>query len=270
MSTILAAAKEMPNADYRGIDAVSASGLAKIIRTTPAHYLEYITGKREATPAQEFGTAVHAAILEPDLFSKAYVQKPEGLSLATKEGKEWKLSVGGKKILSFEDFRAVQFMSANVLEHPVIGDLIEKGIKEKSFFWTDPETGLLCKCRPDCFIGDKVIDIKTAEDASPRGFQSSIQKWGYATQSVHYLEGMSHITGKRLTDFIHVVVEKSAPFAVACYVLDDASLERAAIDVRRGLALIKDCRDKKQWPAYQAEIQTTNLPHWAFGTEFDL
>ncbi len=51
--------------------AVGHSALVRMLRS-PAHFAEYINEKIEPTQAMQFGTAVHAAILEPWLFETTY------------------------------------------------------------------------------------------------------------------------------------------------------------------------------------------------------
>ena len=50
-----------------------------------------------------------------------------------------------------------------------------EGLTELSFFSEDLG-GIRAKCRPDWISNDKniVIDLKTTQDASPKGFQKSI------------------------------------------------------------------------------------------------
>ena len=63
----------MPAAIYHGTKALSKSGLDQF-RKSPAHFRAWQDGttKNESSPALEFGTAVHMAILEPELFAKSY------------------------------------------------------------------------------------------------------------------------------------------------------------------------------------------------------
>ena len=255
---------DIPNEEYHKLPAVSSSGLVKLVQGTPAHYQAYLNEPREVTPAMELGTAIHAAVLEPDLFHATYIQKPEDMSFATKEGKAWKEANQGKKILTPEQFRAVSRITDSVMAQPIASRVILDGMKEKSFVWVDKETGIPCKCRPDIFAGNKVFDLKTTEDASARGFQRSIMSFGMHIQSAFYLMGVSELLGEGVTDFIHIAVEKKPPYAVALYVLDDASLERARLDIRKALRTLAECEETGKYPAYSEEIQTMNLPAWAF------
>lgn len=61
------------NAEYHGGPGISKSGL-DLIHRSPMHYNAVVTAAndRTPTPAQEIGTAVHMAILEPEEFAKTY------------------------------------------------------------------------------------------------------------------------------------------------------------------------------------------------------
>lgn len=63
----------IPNAEYHGGPGISKSGL-DLVHRSPMHYNAVVTADndRTPTPAQEIGTAVHMAILEPEEFAKTY------------------------------------------------------------------------------------------------------------------------------------------------------------------------------------------------------
>lgn len=63
----------IPNAEYHGGPGISKSGL-DLVHRSPMHYHAVVTAAndRTPTPAQEIGTAVHMAILEPEEFAKTY------------------------------------------------------------------------------------------------------------------------------------------------------------------------------------------------------
>jgi len=207
------------------------------------------------------------AVLEPDLFLKTYISKPEGMNFATKEGKEWKAQNQGKEILAFEDWNAVLSIQDKFFSSKTLKSYLSGGSAEQSYFWNDPDTGLTCKCRPDYFDGKRVIDIKTAESGKPNAFQYAIRKYRYDCQAGFYLSGMSQIVGKQLTDFLHIVIEKHPPYEVAVYVLDDASIERAMLDVKAGLSTLKECMENNEWPGYGHSIQSISIPSDMFFIE---
>lgn len=253
---------KITNAHYHDINAIGSSALKVMATKTPAHYLAYITEPRETTPAMEFGTAVHAAILEPESFKDAYAIKPENMSFATKEGKEWKAAQSGKTILTSDEHNKIKAMLNSVMVHP-IGDAIANGDTEESFLWKDEKTGLLCKCRPDCLFDDMVLDVKTTDDASPKGFQQAIAKYNYHIQAAYYLEGLAACMENPPKRFVFVAIEKTAPYSVGVYELDSDALDRAKKSIRGALEMIKTCSDTKIYPGYNTKIQTIDLPYWA-------
>lgn len=63
----------IPNAEYHSGPGISKSGL-DLIHRSPLHYHAVVTAEndRVPTPAQELGTAAHALILEPEVFTATY------------------------------------------------------------------------------------------------------------------------------------------------------------------------------------------------------
>lgn len=260
---------ELTNEEYHAAEGLSSTGIRKIINGTPAHYKAYLDRKEESTSAMKLGTVIHKAILEPQLFEKEFICKPEGMNFATIDSKAWKQASerSGMQIVAFDDFHMIREIQKNFRTDPKLRQLFSGGAVEQSYFWKDEASGVFCKCRPDYFDGTRVIDIKTAESASPKAFQHSIGKYGYHHQSAFYLDGLSQLTEKRLTDFIHVVIEKEAPYSVAIYVLDDASLDRARDDLRDAISTVAHCQKTDVWPGYSSEVQTMNLPHYMWEQE---
>ena len=78
---------DIPNAVYHADrSCVSVSGLKQILRS-PAHFQAYLQGlTRKETPSMFMGTAIHARLLEPEVYAAEYVVAPE----ADKRTKEWK------------------------------------------------------------------------------------------------------------------------------------------------------------------------------------
>ncbi len=86
------------------------------------------------------------------------------------------------------------------------------GKAEQSYFWTDKETGLGCKCRPDYMFddGSTIVDLKTTTDASLKGFSRSVCNFRYHVQAGFYLHGIEQSTGVRPDRFIFVAIERCA------------------------------------------------------------
>jgi len=266
----------MPADQYHAHPAVGHSGLVRIMRS-PAHYREYVTNPPSPTPAMQLGTAFHVALLEPDRLGETFVVAPK-FDRRTKEGRAaaevWESENAGKTALTAEQMVAIQQMVTSVISHAGAAKLLSNGLAEMSGFWSDHETGIECKCRPDflAITGETItgiVDVKTTSDASADGFARAIATLGYDVQAAFYQDGLKALTGRTIP-FYFIAVEKEAPYAVAAYKASDEVIEVGRAKYRGALQLLKWCRENDRWPSYQpnGEIETINLPRWA--ANFDL
>lgn len=162
----------------------------------------------------------------------------------------------GKTVLDAEDYDRLDGMLYSLIKSKTALNLFTNGVAEQSVFWKDPKTGVLCRCRPDYLRNDGiVVDLKTTEDASPRGFKKSVRNYNYDLTSQFYLRGVSEALHEPLNDFIHCAVEKKAPYGVGLFTLSDAYLLRADQQIETLLESFAECTAKNEWPAYPDSIQ---------------
>lgn len=273
----------MPADQYHAHPAVGHSGLLRLMRS-PAHYRAWQDAQPEPTPQMVFGSAFHAALLEPDRFRQEYVLAPK-FDRRTKEGKAaaeaWEVENAGKTPLPPEQMLAIDAMIESIKKHNGASQLLARGHAEMSCFWVDTETGIECKCRAD-FLRDAgspfdgnierlaaIVDVKTTTDASADSFARAIATLGYDVQAAFYQDGLKAVTGRTIP-FFFVAVEKDAPYAVAAYEASEEVIEVGRRKYRGALQLLKWCRENDRWPAYQpnGEIEEISLPRWA--ANFDL
>jgi exodeoxyribonuclease VIII len=263
----------MDNADYHRHAAVSKSHLDQVARSPLHYWARYLDPNRvepEPTPAMLVGTAVHTHVLELEEWDKRYVVMPEGIDRRTKQGKaEWdafSTAASGRTVISRTDADQVMRMGHAVYSHPAAAMLLKQlpGKAETTHMWTDDATGLQCKCRPDWLTDDRslIIDLKTTEDASPKGFQKSVANWRYHVQAAWYLSGVAEATGTCPDQFIFIVVEKKPPYAVAVYAADAEMIGLGAMQAVRDLDTLATCKAANAWPGYSDQIETISLPAW--------
>ena len=245
------------NAEYHADPAISASHL-HAVAASPYHYWKrFIDPQRPTVPptaAMRLGSLVHCAVLEPDELHKRYAVAPDR---RTKDGKALAavMEAAGIEAVTAADMEQAMAMAASVRGNADAAALLKSGKAEQSFWWDDGITGLRCKCRPDWMTNDTLVDLKTTTDASPAGFARSVAHWRYHVQADHYMAG----TFARR--FVFIAVEKTYPYAVGVYQLDDDALDHAIVLRRQNLQTIADCRAISEWPGYGA--QTISLPKWA-------
>lgn len=178
---------------------------------------------------------------------------------------EWTENNPGRIVLSPEVWDQLHAMRDAVHNHPAAHALLTgvPGEAEKSVYWIDPTTGVLCRCRPDWWRDDDVlVDVKTTDDASPEGFAKSMANWRYDVQAPYYMDGVKLATGRDVKAFVFIAVEKKPPYAVGVYVLDSDSLALGRAQYQNDLRVYAECLANDNWPGYGDKIQTINMPAW--------
>ena len=213
-----------------------------------------------------FGSAVHAAVLEPDLFPLQYVLAPS-VSRTTNAGKAaWiKAAEGGRELLTQNEWDAIWGIRQSIADHPAASQCLSiDGINEATFICKDPGTGLELKCRPDRLTNSGwCIDLKTTQDASTTEFARSITKFSYHVQAAFYLHVLEYATGTRPKGFVFMAVEKGAPYAVHMLRLSDAAIEQGTREMHKHLEILADCIKSDTWPGYSDQVEDVTLPNWA-------
>lgn len=266
---------DISNEAYHGGAGISKSGL-DLIAKSPLHYwtayLDPAREPREETSAMRVGTAIHTAVLEPGEFFDRYVIVPEGIDRRTKDGKaeyavlEAQAAAKGATLLPYADFKTAMAVKASCHTHPMAKQMFREGKAEQSVFWTDEETGVLCKCRPDWLLGGEnpaILDLKSTVDASPNGFMTSAYKYRYHVQAAWYLDGLEAAMGVKPDVFMFLAVEKTAPHAAAFYYADEQMIAAGRAEYRKQLRLYAECAATNSWPGYNEKLLPLSLPKWA-------
>ena len=253
---------DLPAAEYHSRPEISKSGLDKIAKF-PALYLAH--KNRPPLPAEELviGSATHTLTLEPHKFEQEFIVAPANMDRRTKEGKAAfaQLEESGKQILSASQYELISGMALSVRSNETALELISGGHAEVSFdaLLNDVATRGRCDYLRDDGV---VVDLKTTKSASPRGFAKSIADYRYHVQAAIYTD-LLEANGLFVPEFIFIAVEKTYPYAVGIYKLDQDALDLGRSLYQRDLALYKHCVEMDDWPGYTEEVVTLSLPAWA-------
>ena len=244
----------------------SSSFFKSMIKETPLHAITKLK-EHVDTDAMVFGRACHLLAQDKVAFAEKYTFAPEGMRRdpRAKAYQDFLAANNGKTILSFEDWKTLKGIERSFDAHPLTKHLHGAKI-EHSGFWTDQETGVLCKIRPDFFIDGVVYDLKTsAKGIDQWSFEKTIHDFGYHISSAMYLHGLSEILGEKLKRFVIIAVEKSAPFEIVYYDLTDAVIEKGMEEFRRAILLYAQCESMGVFPGYAKEFTPIGLPAYAWG-----
>lgn len=250
-----------------------SSTMLRSMRLSPAHcFASHIDSARVAKPStasQLHGTLAHCAICEPDQFARRYVVGPD-VHHSTNIWKNFATEVAGRGLVAIspEQHATALAQARAVRLHPSGARLLIEGEAEVSAYWRDPETGLLCRARPD-FVrevkrrGVYLVDVKTYSDAGRREFEKQIMRQGYHMQAAHYSDGYEAAAKMPVLSFVFVCVEVEPPYAVACYQFDEVALELGRQTNRALLRKFLECQTAGIWPAYSDEVERISVPRWA-------
>lgn len=267
--------RDVPEVVYESWPAARSSVLKRFERSA-AHAREAMLHPSEPTPALELGQAVHRAILEPDRFATEYVAAPKVDRRTTAGKAEWSAFQAEYKdhaILSAEDFALAGALRDAAWSHPLVAEILRApGMNEVSACWIDGETGEACKARIDGlrrWLGRSlIVDVKTTKDASPSGFGREAIRYGYDAQMAHYRMGLANLAPMERGCAI-VALEKDPPHCAVVYVLPEEVIALGERKVRRWLARYAEARRTDTWPGYATELQTLELPAWAWKEDED-
>lgn len=256
--------KGITDEDYNQIPALRATVLKELIKS-PLHARYCMDNQREPTEALIFGRLLHSFLLENQTFSKNHYFLDRKLDFRKKEDKELKASLEAQysNIISLDVAEQLTDMRQAALKNPAVANAL-KSISdvELSLIWQSDS--IACKARLDGYSKQlkAIIDIKTCQDASPRGFARSLFSYGYHIQAAHYLEG-ARACGLAAKNFIFIAIEKKEPFACAAYRLETSSLMTAQTLRCDLLEKYSRCEATNRWQGYSDRIEDIAIPEWA-------
>lgn len=264
------------NEEYHASPALGTTGIKTFLHSREAFRDIFIDRTRAPEIASDnlmFGAAIHTVALEGVENTLIKIPEDKLAKNGAKSGNAWKDFAAecrerGLTPLKHEEYETLRAIVKNLKEHPRARELLygDDAIVEESIYWTDEDTGLDCKCRPDvrrCWNFPLIgVDLKGMADISEQAFAKSIWSCGYYIQQYLYRQGMEALTGEQ-HDFVFVCVEKTWPHEVQCYQLNDEYQSLGDAKARETLEKIATCKMNGQWtrPGYDV-IQTLPPPTW--------
>lgn len=282
---------ELSNEEYHAhTDSISRSAIMDFMQSPRKYWANYLNPNRpskKTTEAMEFGENFHQMILEPknfneqtcleiklnelpkcgllrDLGRDEYDRQKAHLDQVKLQNEilqtEYDVLNAGLKCIKQEDFQKMNDMRDSLQANAEAWDLLSEGKYENSYFWKDEDTDILLKARPDILHSSVIVDLKTARDASPRGFQNAMCYGGYHIQAAMILDAIKAIDGHDINTFINIVIEKEYPYAVGVYIIDTRAINLGRAKYKAALHGIKQAREKNEFLDYPAQV--IELPAW--------
>jgi hypothetical protein len=116
---------------------------------------------------------------------------------------EWEKACADLTWIGRKQWDEIQRDAARIRMNPELADLISGGMAEVSILWTDPDTGIKCKARPDYLGRDwithlKTWDLKASGKPANRAIADTFRFNGYYRTGWFYLMGISAMPDLKL------------------------------------------------------------------------
>lgn len=242
---------DIPEKSYHNIPAVGSSVLGQLDRG--GDYLEDYLSKEQGGAHFDFGSAIHLAILQPELFQESVKIGPNS-DRRTKEWKEFAKEVPEDSyVITAKEYEDLIDIVNACVEHDLVRQIIDScEHREVSALWR--EDGVKCKGRFDLLDlkGGAIFDVKTtAKGVTSDKIRWSIRDFRYNIQAAHYLAG-AKAAGYELENYGLIFICKNTK-KVRVYELSKATLERAEARRKKLLAWYAAYQKGLVSPQYEIE-----------------
>jgi hypothetical protein len=252
---------------------LSSTGARKLLAPScPALFRHEQLHPKPHKKAFDFGHAAHQQVLGvgPNI---VLIDADDWRTANAQTERDAAYEAGNVPLLERE-FETVMAMAHAITAHPVASALFKPGTgdAEQSLFWTDPDTGIWRRARPDWLRhrgeGRRLaVDYKTCRSAAPADVAKAIYDYGYHQQAAWYLDGVLSLDLADDAAFLFVFQEKTAPYLVTVAEIDAYALQIARAKNRHAINTYAACVETGHWPAYTDGVELISLPAWAENRE---
>jgi hypothetical protein len=229
--------------------------------------------KQENKSFFDFGNAFELALLDKNTFAqkvailpdsqwiteaqqeKAY-EKPRASKHYRDSYNDFLLGCENKYVINDkgnESYETIECMLESCYQDQTIQGLIKNIDYQTSVFWTDEETGLKLKTRPDVCKRKKnvLVNIKTTIDGSPKAFSKDLANHEYPLQAIHEITGcLAGGVMESVDMYFWLVVEKVAPYNATIYEFDQGDIKASMDEYQYLLHKLDLARQESKYPGY--------------------
>lgn len=226
------------------------SSTLKYHKQSAAHAKHYMTEGIFYNSGMRSGTALHWAVLEPELFDEGVVKGPD----ARQDSDVWRDFCAehvGKLVLSARDYNTVGRQRDAIMMDPILRSILERpGQAETVYTCEHPTTGLIYGIKVDWLFeidGYTVaMDLKGCKLATPEAFAASIAEHDYYFQAAMYSMGLAYHGID--AHWCWLAAPRTKPIVPALYWPVEVSMERAAFEVNAAFTQHLECLSSGKWP----------------------
>lgn len=195
----------LPEQQYHTDPALSASGIKNLLQSPADYWFQSAHNPNYQdvnTDALSKGSLYHMAFFEPERIKAECAFKPDGMSFATKDGKQWRADHEGKTIIKASDWQEID-VAHKLATQAGLFEFIGDGPAEVSIFVTDP-SGHRLKCRVDKLTPNRSFDLKTFSNSQRKDLDvclaHAIYYERYYISAVWYMSLIEKAKSLKITD----------------------------------------------------------------------
>lgn len=245
---------------HRNLPGISKTSIEHATLSPANMQARKIRQSDDESEALVMGKLFHSRIehhLDIDKYKQLVTVMPTFSGTGMRAAKEaWLADNAGKKtIITEAQYDQIEEMFEGVKANPQSNALMGAlGFCEETIFWTDKDSGVLCKCRPDKRVIDYlgsplVVDWKTISMFSKKEIQDAIWEHNYYVSAAFTLDGMKAI-GLDPGPYVFCFVQKKAPNQVLCVVAQEIDIEIGRAKYKAALKQIAECQKTGIYPGF--------------------
>jgi exodeoxyribonuclease VIII len=256
--------QQMTQEEYRAVDALSNSELQLIARSpSEIEWSRNAPVDNTKTAAFDFGTALHAALLEPETFNDSVLVYTDTKSRETVKFKAFYDAhmSEGKLILLEDEYSKIRFQVDSAYAHPTFAKIMRDAEHLEASIFTDLD-GIAVKIRPDLITNSYALcDVKTTSSIddwrNSAKWKNPLFTHGYGHTAAFYMDVLSEASDMQVDSYTFLVVQKTislGKYPVAVITITREECERYGFfdDVYANLARYKQCKADDNWIGYES------------------
>lgn len=228
---------------------------------SPSHYIEYLRKDRTKTTAMSLGSLIHCLILEPSKFNEQFIVAPS-VDRRTKEGKaeyeKFLLESNGKEVITDIQYNDGINIAEKALSRKHILDVVT-GCNQFEKEWKQDIFGLPFRGFFDGESDDYILEIKTANDASPKTIIND-----FYNRSYHIQAGLYNLVSSKPIKYL--IIETTAPYSIILADSSEDFLNEGKSKSYKLAESFKVCMQNNLWDmSYDYFMDgnfTIDLPSW--------
>ena len=273
--------------EYRDIDALSNSDL-QLIEVSPSNYKFAINAPQDTskTSALDYGTALHAALLEPETFNSLVDVYSDTKTRETVKFSKYmdEREDDGKLVLLESEYDKLRFTVEGSQYHPQFASYINSATHKEASI-TCMYRGVMCKVRPDAMnihfsddgMGDLdsllnwVADVKTTADIddwrNSAEWKNPLFTHNYGFTAAFYMDVLAEAFQCEVNEYKFLVVQKTVNlgrYPVAVFTVTRDELERygffervhAAIDTYKACYVSDNWMGEEVFPLFNDKFNS--------------